>query len=215
LVPLFCKLVPLARPLYRGLASAVAEWRAARPSTLIASFPAYPQPERVQIEPRHLVIVFSFTFALHRLTCSSMDHSIERKYFLERTADFVRALEEQTGDLHMTEDNRILFRVSGRPFEALAWISEEYDLMTVTTRTAELPAAKFEEAVNILQTALQICWDHCVAVQPAENRYDLSMALFVGGYTFEAFEGVVYNLLACSEAIEDTFKVPTTKKKKS
>jgi hypothetical protein len=141
-----------------------------------------------------------------------MDHNIERKYFLERTADFVRALEEHSGELHVTDDHRILFRVSGRPFEALAWISEEYDLITVTTRTVELPPAKFEDAVSIMQASLQICWDHCVAVSPAEHRYDLSMAIFVGGFTFEAFEGVIFNLLSCAEGIEDTFK---KKRKKS
>lgn len=103
-----------------------------------------------------------------------MNYDIERKYHLERIADFVRAMEEFSGEMHTTDDHRILFRVSGRPFEALAWISEEYDLITVTTRTAEVPPARFEDAVNILKSALEICWDHCVAVSPVENRYDLN-----------------------------------------
>ncbi|HEY3323554.1 MAG TPA: hypothetical protein VGP72_24080 [Planctomycetota bacterium] len=140
-----------------------------------------------------------------------MNHEIERKYFLERTADYIRALEEHSGELHLTDDNRVLFRVDGRPFEALAWIDAEYDLITLTTRTADLPAAKFEDAVHTLQNALQICWDHCAAVMPVENRYDVSMAIFIGGFSFEAFEGVVYNLMSCAEAIEDVYK---QKKKK-
>ncbi|MCY3021919.1 MAG: hypothetical protein NTW87_23150 [Planctomycetota bacterium] len=135
-----------------------------------------------------------------------MDHNIERKYFLERISDYARALEEFSGELHVTDDNRVLFTVAGRPFEALAWISEEYDLVTVTTRTADMPVSEFEDAVKILQTTLQICWDHCVAVTAVETRYDLSMAIFVGGFTFEAFEGVIYNLLSCAEAIEENSK---------
>ena len=106
----------------------------------------------------------------------------------------------------MAEENRVLFAVGGRPFEALAWISEEHDLITLTTRTVDFPAAKFDDAVKLLETTLQICWDHCVAVSAVGTRYDLSMALFIGGYTFEAFEGVIYNLLSCAEAIEENFK---------
>lgn len=135
-----------------------------------------------------------------------MNHDIERKYFIERTCDYIRALEDHGGELHVTDDHRVLFRVSGRPFEALAWISEEYDLITITTRTSELPAAQFEDAVKILQNALEICWDHCVAVSPVENRYDLSMAIFIGGFSFEAFEGVIYNLVSCSEGIEEVIR---------
>lgn len=141
-----------------------------------------------------------------------MNHEIERKYFLERTCDYVRALEEFSGEIHVTDDNRVLFRVAGRPFEALAWISEEHDLITITTRTAEVPVAEFNDAVKILQNALQICWDHCVAVSPVENRYDLSMAIFIGGFSFEAFEGVIFNLASCAEGIEETIK-PGKKKK--
>jgi hypothetical protein len=135
-----------------------------------------------------------------------MDHDLERKYFIERTADFVRALEDRNGEVHTSDASRVLFRVSGRPFEALAWISEEYDLITITTRTVDLPSSKFEDAVKILQSTLEICWDHCVAVSPVDTHYDLSMALFIGGYSFEAFEGVIFNLLSCAEAIEETFK---------
>ena len=134
-----------------------------------------------------------------------MDHNVECRYFVERTADFAKALEDFTGDLHVTDDNRVLFRVAGRPFEALIWVSEEHDLITVTTRTEDLPALHFDDAVKLLQGTLQICWDHCVALSSPESRYDLSMALFVGGFNFEAFEGVVYNLLSCAEAIEDSF----------
>ena len=134
-----------------------------------------------------------------------MDHSIERKYFVQRTVDFIKALEDQALELHLVEDERILFRVAGRPFEALAMISEDYDLITITTRTTDLPPAAFEDAVKILQSTLQTCWDHCVAVSPLEGYYDLSMAVFIGGFTFEAFEGVVFNLVACSEAIEDLY----------
>jgi hypothetical protein len=43
------------------------------------------------------------------------------------------------------------------------------------------------------------------------------MALFIGGFSFEAFEAVVLNLVCCSEAIEEQIKQPgsTKKKKKS
>ena len=143
-----------------------------------------------------------------------MNHDIERKYFMERIADFVEALEEPVTDLHVCEDNRVLFRVSGRPFEALAWINEEYDLICITSRTNPMPTARFEDAVNILKEALQIAWDHCVAVSPVEDRYDLSMALFVGGFTFEAFEGAVLNLGCAADAIEDLVAHPSAKKKK-
>jgi hypothetical protein len=135
-----------------------------------------------------------------------MDYQIELRYFVEKVSDYARALEEFSGELHATEENRILFRVAGRPFEALAWISEEHDLITITTRTADFPVTQFEDAVTLMQATLEICWDHCVAMTPVETRYDLSMALFVGGCTFEAFEGVIYNLLSCAEAIEEQFK---------
>ncbi|HYG76537.1 MAG TPA: hypothetical protein VEK08_16150 [Planctomycetota bacterium] len=141
-----------------------------------------------------------------------MNYDIERQYHIERIADFVRALEESSGEIHFTDDNRVLFRVGGRPFEALAWISEEYDLITITTRTAEVQPARFEDAVKMMQSTLQICWDHCVAVSPVENRYDISMALFVGGFTFEAFDGAVFNLISCAQTIEGIIK---PKKKKS
>jgi hypothetical protein len=135
-----------------------------------------------------------------------MDFQVERRYFVEKLADFVESLEEETTDLHLAEDNRVLFRVSGRPFEALAWINEDSDMICVTTRTADLPMAQFEDAVKLLQTNLELCWEYCVAVSPVESRYDLSMALFVGGFTFEAFEAVVYNLLGCAEAIESNVR---------
>lgn len=38
------------------------------------------------------------------------------------------------------------------------------------------------------------------------------MALFVGGFTFEAFDGAVFNLVSCAEAIEGIIK---QKKKKN
>ena len=64
-------------------------------------------------------------------------------------ADFARALEEFSGELHVTDDNRVLFTTAGRPFEALAWISEEYDLITITSRTAEKHRrVAFEIGVN-------------------------------------------------------------------
>lgn len=131
-----------------------------------------------------------------------MDYDIERRYFIEKILDFVQALEEETTDLHEDGDNRVLFRVSGRPFEALACISEESDMICVTTRTIDLPVDQFEEAVKFLQKNLEICFEYCVAVSGVEARYDLSMALFVGGFTFEAFEAVVHNLLSCAESIE-------------
>jgi len=137
-----------------------------------------------------------------------MNHDIERRYFLERIAEFVQALEEPVSDLQICDDNRVLFRVASKPFEALAWITEDYDLICITTRTAELPAARFEDAVTILKSALQIAWDHCVAISPVEERYDLSMALFVGGCTFEAFEGVVLNLACAAESIEEVIRNP-------
>ncbi len=140
-----------------------------------------------------------------------MDYEVERRYFVERIADFIRALEDHTGELHVTEDHRVLFRVSGRPFESLAWIDEEHDMICITTRTTDLPPAEFNEAVKILQTTIQTCWEQCVAVCPVENRYDLSMGLFIGGCTFEAFEGVIFNLMACAEAIENTCKAKTKK----
>jgi hypothetical protein len=143
-----------------------------------------------------------------------MNHEIERRYFIERIVDFVGALEEPTSDLHISEDNRVLFRISGKPFEALAWINEEHDLICVTTRTVDMPSAKIEDAVNLLKSSMQICWDHCVAMAPVENRYDLSMALFIGGFSFEAFEAVVLNLVCCSDAIEEQLKQPGTPKKK-
>lgn len=135
-----------------------------------------------------------------------MDHDIERRYFVEKIGDYARALEEFNGELHVADDDHVLFSVGGRPFEASAWISEEYDLIAITTRTIDFPAAKFEDAVSLLQATLQTCWDHCVAVTAVETRYDLSMAVFIGGFTFEAFEGVVCNLLSCAEAIEESFK---------
>lgn len=146
-----------------------------------------------------------------------MNHKVEREYFVERIADYIRALEEHGHDLQRAEDNRLLFRVSGRPFEALAWIDAKFDLICITTRTDNFATFQFKEAVKTLKETLEICWEHCIAVSPVtlsaeENRYDLSMALFAGGCTFEAFEGVVYNLMACAEAIEENVKA---RKKKS
>jgi hypothetical protein len=145
-----------------------------------------------------------------------MDPTIERQYFLEKIADFVAALEEHSGELHVTDDHRVLFRVSNRPFEAMTMIDEELDLICVTTRTADVSLTELPHAVKALQETMRICWEHCVAVSPIsispeQNRYDLSMAIIAGGFTFEAFEGVVYNLLSCAEEIEDVVK---PKKKK-
>lgn len=131
-----------------------------------------------------------------------MDHTIERRYHIEKCLDFIRALEEFDGELTRPEENRVLFRVGGRAFEALLWIDEEFDLVTITTRTKEISSTRLEDAIASLQSAMQLCWDHCVSVLPVENRFDISMALFVGGFTFEAFEGVVFNLMVCAEAIE-------------
>ena len=128
-----------------------------------------------------------------------MDYDVERRYFVEKVMDFIQALEEETTDLHLADDNRVLFRVDGRPFEALAWIDEESDMLCVTTRTADLPVEKFDEAVKFLQQDLETCWEFCAAVSKVETRYDLSMAVFVGGFSFEA---VIHNLQSCAEAIE-------------
>src|SRR5579862_9805825 len=132
-----------------------------------------------------------------------MDHTLELKYFLEKIVDYVHGLEGVSGEIALTDDNRVLFRFRGRPFEILPWVDADNDLICVTTRTADQEAARFEDAVNTLQATLQICWDHCVSVMAAERRYDLSMALFLGGFSFEAFEGVVFNLVACAEAVEE------------
>jgi predicted ABC-type ATPase len=63
----------------------------------------------------------------------------------------------------------------------------------------------FEEAVEILKANRVACGDHCVSVSPVDARYDLSMALLVDGFTFEAFEAIVYNLVGCAEAIGGEF----------
>ncbi len=135
-----------------------------------------------------------------------MDYDIERRYFVEKIMDFVQALEEETAEVHLAEDNRVLFRVEGRPFEVLAWINEDSDMLCITTRSVDLPVDQFEEAVKLLQTNLETCWEYCVAVSRVDSRYDLSMALFVGGFTFEAFEAVIHNLMSCAEAIETNHK---------
>lgn len=145
------------------------------------------------------------------LEAAGMDHILERKYFLERIRDFCKALETPASDIHVAEDSRVLFRIGGRPFDALAWIDENYDMVCVTTRTAEMPEAAFGDAVRIMQETLQTCWDHCVAVTPVDKRYEMSMALFIGGLTFDAFEGVVFTLVSCAEEVEKGFK--KTKKK--
>jgi len=137
-----------------------------------------------------------------------MDHDAERRYFVEKVMDFVEAMEDAS-DIQLADDNRVLFRVEGRPFEALAWIDKDSDMLCITTRTADLPVEKFKEAVKLLQTNLETCWEYCVAVAAVEQRYDLSMALFIGGFTFEAFEAVIHNLLNCAEAIETSRKKGT------
>lgn len=131
-----------------------------------------------------------------------MDHVIERRYFIEKCLDYIRALEHFDGEISRPEENRVLFSVGGRMFEVLVWIDDEFDLITLTTRTKDIHASKLEDAIASLQSALQICWDHCVSVTPVESRFDISMALFIGGFTFEAFDGVIFNLISCAEAIE-------------
>jgi hypothetical protein len=135
-----------------------------------------------------------------------MDYDIERRYFIEKVMDFVQGLEEEVTDLHQAEENRVLFRVNGRPIEVLAWISEDSDMLCITTRTDDLPVEKFEEAVEFLKANLETCWDYCVSVAPADARYDLSMAIFAGGFSFEAFESAISNLLGCAEAIEKNYQ---------
>jgi hypothetical protein len=87
---------------------------------------------------------------VHSSGAVGMDYDIERRYFIEKVMDFIQALEEEATDLHQAEDNRVLFRVNGRPFEVLAWISEDSDMLCITTRTDDLLVEKFEEAVEFL-----------------------------------------------------------------
>ncbi|MCX7803645.1 MAG: hypothetical protein N3A38_00510 [Planctomycetota bacterium] len=131
-----------------------------------------------------------------------MDYDLERQYFVEKIMDFVEALEEKVTDLEAIDENRVVFKINKRPFEVLAYISEDSDMICITTRTADLPVSRFDEAVKFLQANLETCWEYCVAVWPVDARYDLSMALFADGFTFGAFESTIYNLLACAEAIE-------------
>ena len=142
-----------------------------------------------------------------------MDHEVERRYFIQKLVDFVQGLEEELTDLHKADDSRVLFRVNGRPFEALAWINDESDMICITTRTDDLLVEDFEEAVEFLKTNLETCWDYCVAVSPVDARYDISMALFVGGFSFESFESAIYNLLGCAEAIEKNYEERRSKEK--
>ena len=135
-----------------------------------------------------------------------MDHEIERRYFLERIMDFAQAIEEPVSDLQLADENRVLFLLDGRMFEVLAWIDAESDMICVTTRTDEMPLEKFEEAVQFLKDTMDTCWDYCVAVAPVNARYDLSMALYAGGFNYEAFEAVIYNLVGCAEAIEKKYE---------
>ena len=93
-----------------------------------------------------------------------MDYELERRYFLEKITDYCRALEQPAASIQVAEKARVLFSVTGRPFDALAWVDENNDLVCVTTRTCEMPEAPFDEAIEIFQSTLQICWDHCVAV---------------------------------------------------
>lgn len=131
-----------------------------------------------------------------------MDYDLERQYFVEKIMDFVEALDEKVTDLEAAEENRVVFKINKRPFEVIAYITEDSDMICITTRTADLPMSRFDEAVKFLQANLETCWEYCVAVWPVDARYDLSMALFVDGFTFGAFESAIYNLLACAEAIE-------------
>lgn len=131
-----------------------------------------------------------------------MNHDTERKYFVEKIMDFLESLEDEITDLHHADENRVLFRLHGRPFEILAWINEDSDMVCVTTRTMDLEVNEFDVAVKRLQNVLETCWEYCVAVSRTEARYDLSMAIFVGGFNFEAFEAVIHNLMTCAMAIE-------------
>ena len=135
-----------------------------------------------------------------------MDHELERRYFVQKATDFAKALEDGVTDLQVAEDNRILFLLDGRMFEVLAWVDAEADMVCITTRTEDMPIEKFEEAVLFLKETMELCWDYCVAVAPVEARYDLSMAVFLGGFSFEAFDSAVYNLISCAEAIEKKYE---------
>jgi len=135
-----------------------------------------------------------------------MDLDLERRYVLEKLCDYIEAIEEGVADLHQPEENRILFTVNRRPFEVLVWINEDWDMVCVTTRTHEMHVEKIEDAVKLLQSTLETCWDYCVSVSPVEQRYDLSMALFASGLGFEPFESVLYNLLDCAETLEKNYK---------
>ena len=137
-----------------------------------------------------------------------MEHKIERRYFVEKIMDFLRLLEEDVSALHLTDEHRILFRLHGRPFEVLAWINEESDMICITTRTSDLDVSDFDHAVEKLQGAMETCWEYCAAVSRVESRYDLSMALFVGGFTVEAFEAVLHNLMSCASTIEESHLEP-------
>ncbi len=133
-----------------------------------------------------------------------MDHRLERRYFVERIMEFLQSLDEEVSDLHLADEHRVLFRLHGRPFEVLAWINSDSDMICVTTRTADLAITDFDEAVHRLQGVMETCWEYCISVSRVDSRYDLSMALFVGGFTPEAFEAVIHNLMSCATSIEDS-----------
>jgi len=79
-----------------------------------------------------------------------MDYKLKRKYFQEKIADFVRAFEDPSPICISRTSKRVYFRCGGRPFEVIAWIDKDYDLICVTTKTADTRTAKVEDAVQIL-----------------------------------------------------------------
>ena len=44
------------------------------------------------------------------------------------------------------------------------------------------------------------------SVNPIDSRYDLSMAVFSGGFAFDAFEDALFNLNDCAKTIEETYE---------
>jgi len=135
-----------------------------------------------------------------------MDYKLERKYFQERSPTSCVLSRTRSPICIFPDEQRVYFRCGGRPFEVIAWIDKDYDLICVTTKSADTRTAKVKTPSRILEATMRVCWEHCVSFYPVETRYELSMALFVGGCTFEAFEGCVYTLMGCAEAIEEQFR---------
>src|SRR5258707_548774 len=106
-----------------------------------------------------------------------MNYKVERRYHLDKMCDFCAAFEPPATDVHIAEKKRVLFRVGGRPFDALAWIDELYDLVCITTRTAEMPTPGLDDAVTTMHQIMQVCWEHWVAFTLVDKAYELSMAI--------------------------------------